>query len=306
MLPQQQYRTQTFNQNHPGLSTNIHQEFFSPPVQNLPTKIPDLPPAQNLYFQNSDLKNTLANTLSKIPQTMQYTVPPPAPQPVRMVPNIPAQNANQYNPIPFRHGPWPDERNHPQNTWWSNPPPQIPHQQKDNFQQPPPPQQQQGQQQTQQPQKDNFLNMPFANNLNFPQNRVDYNQQTQNAGVFNMWGNGPPRAPQMSSFGSVNQNMSMRQAMLNEVKHMNPIGSGTATMGGPQMPKHPEANMQHGNTPGYSLFDTNWHPSLPIRQHDNTPQRTVASPHHSLFSGPSHSSLKQLLEQQNQFQKNDK
>ncbi|KAI4460147.1 smg-7 suppressor with morphological effect on genitalia protein 7 [Holotrichia oblita] len=291
ILPQQQYRTQTFNQNHPGLSTNIHQDFYSPSVQSLP-KIGELPPAQNLYFQNSDLKNTLANTLSKIPQTMQYTVPPPAPQSVsmRMVPNMPTQTANQFNSMPFRAGPWTnaaDDR-------------------KDNFQQPP----QQTQQQTQHnqpPQHDNFLNMPFASNL-FGQNRappmnVDYNQASQNAGVFNMWGN-TPRGPQMGSFGSVNQNMSMRQAMLNEAKHMGPIGTASGTISN-NMPKHPD-NIQHTTTPGYSLFDTNWHPSLPIRQADNTTQRSVASPHHSLFSGPSHSSLKQLLEQQNQYQKNDK
>ncbi|KRT80359.1 hypothetical protein AMK59_7940 [Oryctes borbonicus] len=311
ILPQQQYRTQTFNQNHPGLSTNLHQDFFSPPVQSLP-KIPEMPPTQNIYYQNSDLKTSLnTNTLTKIPQTIQYNIPPRAPQSVsmRMVPNIPTQNTNQFNTMQFRTGPWTnsDERSHPASSWWSNPPPQIPHPQKDNFQQPPP-QPQQPSQHSQPSQHDTFMNIPFAANLTFGQNRappmsIDYNQQSQNTGVFNMWGN-TPRAPQMGSFGSVNQSMSMRQAMLNEAKHMGPIGSGGGSISN-NMSKHPE-NIQHASTPGYSLFDTNWQPSLPIRQPDSSSQRTVASSHHSLFSGPSHSSLKQLLEQQNQYQKSDK
>lgn len=45
-----------------------------------------------------------------------------------------------------------------------------------------------------------------------------------------MWGNSPRGPPQMGSFGSVNQNMSMRQAMLNEAKHMGPIGTGSASV----------------------------------------------------------------------------
>ncbi|GJQ82549.1 hypothetical protein Trydic_g13004 [Trypoxylus dichotomus] len=310
ILPQQQYRTQTFNQNHPGLSTNLHQDFFSPSVQPLP-KIPEMPQTQNLYYQNSDLKNTLSsNTLSKIPQTIQYNVPARTPQSVsmRMVPNIPTQSTNQFNTMQFRPGPWTntDERSHPPSSWWSNPPPQIPHPQKDNFQQ----SSQQSQQQAQlnqASQRDSFLSIPFATNLSFGQSRappmnVDYNQQSQNTGVFNMWGN-TPRTPQMGSFGSVNQSMSMRQAMLNEAKHMGPIGTGGGSLNN-SIPKHPD-NIQHVSTPGYSLFDTSWSPSLPIRQPDNTPQRTITNSHHSLFSGPSHSSLKQLLEQQNQYQKTD-
>lgn len=133
----------------------------------------------------------------------------------------------------------------------------------------------------------------WPNQPNFPQNDF-YRQQPpppfpppnhNHIDVFNLspWSNNSYNA-------SNSNNLSMRQAMLNETKNNNIVN----------------------NAPGYSLFNpTSWTPNLPGQlrtpnQQQPPPPNPQSHHHQSLFSGGSGpQSLQQLLEQQNQFQKGD-
>lgn len=76
-----------------------------------------------------------------------------------------------------------------------------------------------------------------------------------------------------------------------------------------EQPPGPSNNFST-NTGAYSLFNANsWNPNLPTHiktsraNHENF--NPIQQQHHSLFAGQGPQSLVQLLEQQNQWQKND-
>lgn len=75
-----------------------------------------------------------------------------------------------------------------------------------------------------------------------------------------------------------------------------------------QLDQQTNSSNNFSNTGAYSLFNPNsWNPNLPA--HIKTPRTTHENfnpvQHHSLFAGQGPQSLAQLLEQQNQWQKND-
>nr|XP_022900035.1 protein SMG7-like [Onthophagus taurus] len=284
-----QYRTQTFNQNHPGLSSNLHQDFFNKVNIN-----------ENMYFSNLQKDNKIppnlqfphppppiqqppnhSQNLQQNPPQINYSIPKPPPnyqQPPMMLPNLPPfQNlhgSGYRNWTNDERGPPPPPPQQPQpQNWWSN-------------QQPPKEFQQ----------RDQFGNVPPY----FQQKRMEFNHQgQQQSGMFMGGWNGGRNPPQLMGYPP-GQGMSMRQAMLNEAKHM---GSPNNM----QKPNDAQPQPSQNPAPGYSLFDPNWNPtSLTHLRTQDISQNRPPTQHPSLFSGPPHNSLLQLLEQQNKYQKPDK
>ena len=207
----QPYRTQTFNQNHPGLANVLNQDFFAPSFQAAPSKLPDLNLPSNTFFPKND------TNLGKMTQNLPFPLPP---QPLNMM-NVPqnfqtnaAEKPVPYSNVPYHSTMWRNEETSQNKNWWPG----------------------------QQPQRDSYHtqfdyghNNPMSVNVGFNQ------QQSSVGGTFNPWTTGMRGTslpnPSVPSYGGSNQSMTMRQVMLNETKQVVPL-----PVGNPMKPMGPNVS----------------------------------------------------------------